>query len=1058
MRRQSSLCVLLSFLFLLSLSQPRSSHAQQVICAFADSALADTIEAHIDAVSGQIHDFGQNLSAWPHEFNLNTDDDFKAFRQVFTLSLTDHVSARFSTPEWEDILHAIMNNDTTGTRDDVFGKVWDYFVRADADSNLAYAGIRFRFGVTNQKYTRIRILLYDTADNIGLTGSTVSGNRLIINASSNESVNFILGQGIAHELQHLCNWANGHPDGYEGINESLSTVAEYFLDSWRPTTFNLPYDSSIMDHEPCDIPKKDESVPQPKYQVYKAWMLYLYETFKGNSSDPTDDLLYRWIRNDASLSVRYRLDTLAEILWDENDYDWLGGVNATDRLNRLYANFLAAKFCNAPDFTVNGEFGIGPVNTVTDLGFFTDNDATSKTGKTPESPIDCPPYESSGNNAPWNVRILTPKYELGNTSENSLTTKANLYYDTDTSVDSIDVYMYGTDYVEFRAGAYFDDGDEHELRIEISGNGKATGSTKAIQPIGWVIGYSSSDDTLQVHPEHLVFAEPISFAPSWTSGGSVTARKVIVSDFGRSIKAVVLAMGASTLRPDLWTEPVNGLTYSYTYGVYTPTTSTRTWDGDVYVLGDVKVVSGGTLNIAAGATVSMFDSDLGETGDQDRIEFNVNGSLVADGSEANPIVFKPWSSSGVGNWLGFFVNSTSSGATFDHCTIKRSAAAIRSYAPLTVTHTEIDTCAWSGIVSKDGGVTISNCQLKAPGYVGIEVDRNANMVRNTLVKDALLYAVAAYDSASTALDIRGSEIAGSDTGLYVDGSVDVDIDSTCCFYQNDTAIHFYNSGTAATVKGAGITWSTSAAVLCDNSSSPRIDSNIFAHNGAGIYCTNSSSPVVESNEMQMTGYAIFGASSSYPDVGHSSPSSGQSAGNNKIGHTTKDVVNSNGSGTISARNNYWNTTTSPCTPSSGLFIGSVDYNSPVCPGSFPRWVGTEGEPEFEEWAMVYQMPGGAATDTQKRLMTELTNIVPNPFNPQTTIQYSLASHGRVEIKIYDVAGKLVQTLANETQVAGQHSVVWRGIDRRGSQVASGVYFVRMIAGSQVFTKKMVLLK
>lgn len=105
MRRQSSLCLFPGFFNLLLLFQPQASYSQQVVCAAADSAVADTIDTHLALVAVQYHYFGRNLTTWPHEFNLSADDDFKAFRQIFTLYLADHVSSRFSNPEWKDILY-----------------------------------------------------------------------------------------------------------------------------------------------------------------------------------------------------------------------------------------------------------------------------------------------------------------------------------------------------------------------------------------------------------------------------------------------------------------------------------------------------------------------------------------------------------------------------------------------------------------------------------------------------------------------------------------------------------------------------------------------------------------------------------------------------------------------------------------------------------------------------------------------------------------------------------------------------------------------------------------
>jgi hypothetical protein len=89
----------------------------------------------------------------------------------------------------------------------------------------------------------------------------------------------------------------------------------------------------------------------------------------------------------------------------------------------------------------------------------------------------------------------------------------------------------------------------------------------------------------------------------------------------------------------------------------------------------------------------------------------------------------------------------------------------------------------------------------------------------------------------------------------------------------------------------------------------------------------------------------------------------------------------------------------------------------------------------------------------------LAQNVPNPFNPVTTIEYSLASPGRVTLRIYNVAGQLIRTLVGDEQrPAGFSNARWDGRNDAGTAVASGVYFYRLIAGSFVETRKMVLLK
>jgi len=88
----------------------------------------------------------------------------------------------------------------------------------------------------------------------------------------------------------------------------------------------------------------------------------------------------------------------------------------------------------------------------------------------------------------------------------------------------------------------------------------------------------------------------------------------------------------------------------------------------------------------------------------------------------------------------------------------------------------------------------------------------------------------------------------------------------------------------------------------------------------------------------------------------------------------------------------------------------------------------------------------------------LEQNIPNPFNPITTIRYTLFAREHVTLTVYDAAGRLVRRLVNETRDSGVHDVVWDGRDGRGAAEASGVYFYRLTAGSHVESRKMVLLK
>ncbi len=83
---------------------------------------------------------------------------------------------------------------------------------------------------------------------------------------------------------------------------------------------------------------------------------------------------------------------------------------------------------------------------------------------------------------------------------------------------------------------------------------------------------------------------------------------------------------------------------------------------------------------------------------------------------------------------------------------------------------------------------------------------------------------------------------------------------------------------------------------------------------------------------------------------------------------------------------------------------------------------------------------------------------PNPFNPTTTISFSIAEDAAVRLEIFNIRGQLVKTMVEERLEAGIHEAVWNGKDTQNLSVASGIYFCRLKSGSKDVTKKMVLLK
>jgi len=85
-------------------------------------------------------------------------------------------------------------------------------------------------------------------------------------------------------------------------------------------------------------------------------------------------------------------------------------------------------------------------------------------------------------------------------------------------------------------------------------------------------------------------------------------------------------------------------------------------------------------------------------------------------------------------------------------------------------------------------------------------------------------------------------------------------------------------------------------------------------------------------------------------------------------------------------------------------------------------------------------------------------VYPNPFNPQTTVSFQVAEEGWVDLRVYDVAGRLVDSLWNGRLAAGLHERQWDGRDSGGSLMSSGSYFVTLRTAGQTHSRRVVLVK
>ena len=101
-----------------------------------------------------------------------------------------------------------------------------------------------------------------------------------------------------------------------------------------------------------------------------------------------------------------------------------------------------------------------------------------------------------------------------------------------------------------------------------------------------------------------------------------------------------------------------------------------------------------------------------------------------------------------------------------------------------------------------------------------------------------------------------------------------------------------------------------------------------------------------------------------------------------------------------------------------------------------------------------------SVDEEDEIPEELPIIhsYPNPFNPSTTIEFTLPESGFITLSIYNISGQKVRELAAEYMTAGMHNLIWDGRDDSGDAVSSGIYITRLVAGKQIAAGRMVFLK
>jgi len=533
---------------------------------------------------------------------------------------------------------------------------------------------------------------------------------------------------------------------------------------------------------------------------------------------------------------------------------------------------------------------------------------------------------------------------------------------------------------------------------------------------------------------------------------------------------------------------------------------------------DLAVASGAVLKINAGTEVNIgSDEESGQTlgVDSSRVEIIVGGALVVEGTSSDPVVFESMAdTAAAADWRGIKITSSADSASFAYCELRHAKWGVDVWADgVTFDHTTVEDCdigIWSradetrltdaevlgceqgvrssgdltalnltvqdcnsvGIVVWRGAATLTDCAISGASY-GVHVERDTVTAsaqltaRGCTVTDNVygIYVAQGTDSASI-IDCTIRE--NSDTGVDIASDARAFVDS-CTMNSNAFGAVVYDAS-AVTIRHCVVDSNSTVGIFCLTGGDPTIERVTAQHNPIAVYCSDFSSATIDSfNVLSYDGAALKCDDYAYPVVrrstlshnthgvvaiDHGNPNLGScscgtcsgGAGdgmNNIMANSGYHISNFTEGLTIMAECNYFGRSVLQ-------FYGSVDYEPYV-----------ESEYDLQGASIRDDGKGDDDSDSDEKIPNcyALHQNVPNPFNPTTTIRYDVARPGgHVGIRVYNVQGKVVRTLYDGNRPPGFYSVSWNGETDRGTQAASGVYFVQMKSASFVQTKKLVLLK
>ncbi|MCK4421322.1 T9SS type A sorting domain-containing protein, partial [candidate division WOR-3 bacterium] len=131
---------------------------------------------------------------------------------------------------------------------------------------------------------------------------------------------------------------------------------------------------------------------------------------------------------------------------------------------------------------------------------------------------------------------------------------------------------------------------------------------------------------------------------------------------------------------------------------------------------------------------------------------------------------------------------------------------------------------------------------------------------------------------------------------------------------------------------------------------------------------------------------------------------------------------------------------------------------PPAPGDIWKITSSGSKVPCDGNVYTFTTPPAGIEGGESPSMCVLYQNTPNPFNSETSISYSVVAKERIQLKIYDIAGRMVRTLVDNIQNPGYYNIHWDGKTNNHKKLASGIYFYRIVIGDFNSSKKMILLR